>query len=117
MSVAGAPAAPAARPSALAAEAPPEPWGWRLAVLLGFLALGVALTWPLALHMGEGAIQVGTIPIDAGQNIWNLWWARAALLAGANPFITPYLFYPGSVNLFYQTLGLHTLKRLARKVG
>lgn len=93
-------------PSPLAAEPPPEPWARRLAILAGYLLLGVAFTWPLAPQFGAGAIQVGALPVDAGQGIWNLWWARSALLGGANPFVTGHLFYPSSLNLLYQTLSL-----------
>lgn len=93
-------------PSPLAAEAPPEPWPWRLGVLVGYLLLGVVFTWPLVLHLGGGVIQVGAPPVDAGQGIWNLWWARSTLLSGANPFVTGHLFFPETVNLFYQTLSL-----------
>lgn len=98
--------AEAPRPAPLAAEAPPEPWPWRLAVLAGYLLLGLIFTWPLALHAGGGVIQVGDRPVDAGQGIWNLWWARASLLRGANPFVTGHLFFPEQLNLFYQTLSL-----------
>ncbi|MBX0327990.1 hypothetical protein K2Z83_09915 [Oscillochloris sp. ZM17-4] len=109
----------------LAAEAPPEPWQLRLLIFLGYLALGVvftwplalhindgviqgaALTWPLALHMNDGMIQEGGLLVDAGQGVWNLWWARTALLRGLNPFTTAYLFYPlPPVDLFFQTLSL-----------
>ncbi|MEI7771409.1 MAG: hypothetical protein WCI67_15570, partial [Chloroflexales bacterium] len=92
--------------SALAAEAPPDPWRVRLIILLGYLALGVVFTWPLALHLGDGVIQKGGLPVDAGQGVWNLWWARAALLRGQNPFATAYLFYPLRIDLFFQTLSL-----------
>jgi len=75
-------------------------------VLLGYLLLGVAFTWPLALHFGTGVIQKGGLPVDAGQGVWNLWWARTALLHGWNPFETRYLFFPLELNLFFQTLSL-----------
>ena len=90
----------------LAAEPPAEDWRALLAIFGGYLALAVVFTWPLALHLNDGAIQRGTLPVDAGQGVWNLWWARTALLQGANPYETHYLFYPLTVDLFYQTLSL-----------
>lgn len=92
--------------STLAAESPPDAWRVRLIIFLGYLALGVVFTWPLALHLGDGVIQKGGMPVDAGQGVWNLWWARTALLRGQNPFTTGYLFYPLQIDLFFQTLSL-----------
>jgi hypothetical protein len=77
-----------------------------LLVILGYLALAVIWTWPLALGLGGSVIQKGALPVDAGQGVWNLWWARAALTGGENPFVTGYLFYPDGLNLFFQTLSL-----------
>ncbi len=75
-------------------------------VFLGYLLAGIVFTWPLVLHLDTHVIQKGAIPVDAGQNIWNLWWVRQALLTGSNPYLTRYLFYPEQINLFWQTLGL-----------
>lgn len=58
----------------------------------------------LTLHLGESVIQKGDLPVDSGQNIWNLWWTHNILLRADNPFITRMLFYPETINLFYQTL-------------
>jgi hypothetical protein len=102
----GAAGRPPLRLSPLVGEAPPDPWGARLLIFLGYLALGVVFTWPLALHLGDGVIQKGGLPVDAGQGVWNLWWARTALLRGQNPFTTAYLFYPLQIDLFFQTLSL-----------
>jgi len=90
----------------LRAEPPHEPWRMRLVVLLGYLALGVLTTWPLAAHMGTHVIQRGPALVDAGQGVWNMWWVRAALLSGQNPYLTGHIFYPERVNLFWQTLSL-----------
>lgn len=90
----------------LRAEPPEEPWRVRLAVLLGYLALGLLSTWPLAAHMGSHVIQRGPALVDAGQGVWNMWWVRAALLSGQNPYLTSAIFYPERVNLFWQTLSL-----------
>lgn len=90
----------------LAAVPPAESWRWQVVVFLGYLLVGIVFTWPLVLHVDTHVIQKGAIPVDAGQNIWNLWWVRQALLTGSNPYLTRYLFYPEQINLFWQTLGL-----------
>jgi hypothetical protein len=94
------------RQSALAAAPPREPWHELLLIFLGYLLLGVVFTWPLALSMAGGVIQKGGLAVDAGQGVWNLWWARTAVLNGWSPFETRYLFYPLQLNLFLQTLSL-----------
>lgn len=85
---------------------PHEPWRWRLLVFVSYLLAAVIFTWPLALHWQTGVIQKGSVPIDAGQGIWNLWWARHSLLNGRDPYLTRFLFYPLEVDLFWQTLSL-----------
>ena len=90
----------------LAAEAPAEPWRRRILIFAIYQLLGVIFTWPLVLHLDRGVIQVGAIPVDSGQNIWNLWWIGMALLKGFSPYVSSYLFYPDFVNFFYQPLGL-----------
>jgi hypothetical protein len=92
--------------SALAPHPPREPFGWYVAVLLGYLALAVVITWPLVLGLDRVVVQRHDLLVDAGQGVWNLWWARESLLRGWNPFITEYIFFPQRVNLFYQTLSL-----------
>lgn len=96
----------AARQQPLAGVAPAEPALRHAAVILGYLALALVWTWPMALSLGDSVIQKGALPVDAGQGVWNLWWARGALLRGANPFVTEHLFYPQGLNLFFQTLSL-----------
>lgn len=90
----------------LAAEAPAEPWRRRLLIFAIYQLLGIIFTWPLVLHLDRGAIQVGALPVDSGQNIWNLWWIGTALRKGFSPYVSSYLFYPDLVNFFYQPLSL-----------
>lgn len=96
----------AQRTHSLASVPPPESWRWHIVVFLGYLALGIAWTWPLVLHWQTGVIQKGDLPVDTGQGIWNLWWAGQAITQGQNPYLTRYLFYPNQINLFWQTLSL-----------
>ncbi len=81
---------------------------WRRIVLitLGYGAIGLLWTWPLPRFWRSGVIQFGALPIDGGQNLWNLWWTHAALRQGLNPYRSRYLLYPDTVDLFRQTLGL-----------
>ena len=82
----------------------PDTWHWHVAVFVGYLLLAICVTWPLLLNMHTSVIQKGARLVDAGQGIWNLWWIQQALLHGQNPYITRYLFFPETINLFYQTL-------------
>ncbi|MFV9503714.1 MAG: hypothetical protein AB4911_04030 [Oscillochloridaceae bacterium umkhey_bin13] len=79
------------------------PW---LLVLLGYLALGIALTWPLLLRMGSdlpGDAHKDGLE-DAYQNVWNLWWTVEALSRPTNLWATDMLFHPDGPNLLFHTL-------------
>jgi hypothetical protein len=80
------------------------------AVFLGFAAAAIALTWPLASHLGDA------IPGDgAGDNIaclWNFWWMRHALATPDAFLHTNHLFYP-----FGADLVLHTHTALNAFIG
>lgn len=77
-----------------------------LLVLLGYLALGLALTWPLATRITSdlpgGAHKDGLE--DAYQNVWNLWWTVEALQRPTNLWATDMLFHPDGPNLLFHTL-------------
>jgi hypothetical protein len=47
-----------------------HPWARELAVLVAFLAAGVAATWPLPTYI------TGRLPLsrDVSIYVWNLWW-------------------------------------------
>jgi hypothetical protein len=78
-------------------------WGQ---ALLAYIALTLALTWPLALRwttdLPGGPHKDGLE--DAYQNVWNLWWMQEALARPTNPLITDRFFYPEQPNLYYHTL-------------
>lgn len=74
----------------------------RLDVALAVYALGsVALTWPVALTLGERLAGDGA---DANLFVWNQWWFRTALAEGASPFATTMIHWPTG-----SSLALHTL--------
>ncbi|MEI6043808.1 MAG: hypothetical protein WCS37_05395 [Chloroflexota bacterium] len=76
--------------------------GWReLVVIVFFLGLALAFTWPLALHFREAIPGDGQ---DGWQMVWNLWWVRYALEHGQNPFQTDLLFYPQGTGLYLHAL-------------
>jgi len=77
--------------------------GWRLevGVIVFYLALALAFTWPLALHWREAIPGDGR---DGWQSLWNLWWLRHALEHAQNPYQTNLLFYPQGTNLYLHTL-------------
>jgi hypothetical protein len=72
-----------------------------------YTAAALLLTWPLPRNFlssypampGEGAQ-------DLWQNLWNLWWAGAALRRGVTPFFTDALFYPRGASLLFHPLNL-----------
>jgi hypothetical protein len=70
--------------------------------LLGYLALTLALTYPL---VKEFASAIPGDSFDGWQNYWNLWWVRTALLdQHASPWFTNLLYAPTGVGLLFHTL-------------
>ena len=77
-------------------------------ILALYALLGVAATWPLALHLDDGLVG---LPGDVFVFPWGIWWAReAALTLRVDPFWTNYLFYPlGGDLVFHGWLPLVSL--------
>ena len=72
------------------------------AVALFFAALAVALTWPLAAHLGTHVPGAG--PDDNMVFLWNAWWVRQVLASPSEQlFHTPYLFHPLGADLVLHT--------------
>ena len=89
-------AGPAGRLRAAAAR----PWARELAVLAGFLAAGVAVTWPLATYI------TGRLPAtrDVAVYVWDLWWVAHQVVHLQNPWSTTYMAAPVGLQLAYHTL-------------
>jgi hypothetical protein len=69
--------------------------------LLSYIALAVALTYPLALHLTTHVPGRGT---DDPALTWNLWWLKFALFdLQATPLYSNYIYYPIGVNLVAYT--------------
>jgi hypothetical protein len=77
-----------------------RPWARELAVLFGFLAAGVAATWPLASYI------TGRLPVsrDVSIYVWNLWWVAHQVVHLHNPWTTTYMAAPVGLQLGYHTL-------------
>jgi len=75
-----------------------------LAVLLGFLGAGIAVTWPHATYLA------GKLPNtrDAGSYVWGFWWMAHSVLNFQDPWVTTYIAAPVGTQL-----GLHALMPLA----
>jgi hypothetical protein len=74
-----------------------------LAVLVGYIALGILLTWPRASYLA------GRLPDtrDAASYVWGFWWMAHSVAHLTNPWSTTMLAAPVGTQL-----GLHTLMPL-----
>jgi hypothetical protein len=108
-----APVKPAAGTDPGGPPGPPGRWRRRLAriaarplarhaaLLLGFIAAGVAVTWPLATYL-----VVGRLPStrDIGAYVWGFWWMARQVTHLANPWFTSLMAAPVGVPLGFHTL-------------
>jgi hypothetical protein len=74
-----------------------------LAVLAGFIAAGIAVSWPRASYLA------GRLPAtrDAGSYVWGFWWVARQVEHLGNPWFTRYIDAPAGAQL-----GLHALMPL-----
>jgi hypothetical protein len=72
----------------------------QLAVLTGYIAAGMAVTWPLATYLR------GRLPDiqDPASYVWSLWWVAHQVTHLGNPWFTSRLAAPAGVQLGYDTL-------------
>jgi len=82
------------------------PWWPHALALLVYTLLALVVTYPLPLYLGERIIANQPGQVDGYLGIWNVWWTAHALTTGQNPFVTPLLFHPQGLDLFWQTLSL-----------
>jgi hypothetical protein len=70
------------------------------AILLGFVALGILVTWPRATYL------TGLMPNtrDQGSYAWDMWWVAHQVEHLASPFTTRQLFAPVGAQLAYHAL-------------
>jgi hypothetical protein len=94
------------------APSPAHPWwawaravpGWtgvrHTALIICYLATGIALTWPRATYLA------GRLPAtrDVGGYVWGFWWMAHQVTHLGNPWSTGYLAAPVGTQLAYHTL-------------
>lgn len=76
-------------------------WRWLLLAAVGYGALFVFYSWPLAREFRTAF--VGEAQGDANQYIWNAYNFQRQVAAGANPFRTPLLLHPAGTGLWLHT--------------
>ena len=72
-----------------------------LAVLAGYLAAGVVVSWPRATYLVDGKLPATR---DAGSYVWDFWWVAHQLTHLGNPWFTRAIAAPVGAQL-----GLHAL--------
>ena len=81
-----------------------QPVALHLAVLLGYIAVGVAVTWPHATFLTDGRLPATK---DVGGYVWGFWWVAKSVLHLSDPWHSAYLAAPVGV-----PLGMHALMPL-----
>ncbi len=67
-----------------------------------YLAIALALFYPITLNMGTAAPGSGAAPF---QNLWNIWWVNYALFnLHTSVYFTNLLFWPVGASLVFQTM-------------
>ena len=88
-------------PEQAKAIAPRHLWREHGVVLLGYLVLSMALTWPLVQNFTTAITGVG----DVRDQLWILWHTKQALLGCEPLFSTSLLYYPYGATLLTHPLG------------
>ena len=70
-------------------------------ILAGYLAAGIAVTWPRAAYLVQGRLpNYG----DVVSYVWDLWWVAHQVTHLGNPFFTSHMAAPAGVQLGFDTL-------------
>ena len=71
-----------------------------LGILLCFIAVGAAATWPLAANLA------GRIPAnrDPASYVWDFWWVAHQVTHLGNPWFTPLMAAPVGISLGFHTM-------------
>src|SRR5215475_13311130 len=72
-----------------------------VALLLVFIAAGVAVTWPLATHLPGGRLPSSR---DTASYVWGFWWVAHQVTHLGNPWFTDLMAAPVGVQLGFHTL-------------
>jgi hypothetical protein len=73
----------------------------QVALIFGFVAAGVIVTWPTARNLGDG--QLIKVP-DISSYVWALWWMAHQVAHLGDPWFTTYMAAPVGVQLGFDTL-------------
>jgi hypothetical protein len=79
-----------------------HPVSVHVAVLIGYLAAGVAVTWTRAIYLTEHVLPGDAR--DPGLFVWDFWWMARSVLHLSNPWYTHYLAAPVGAPLAFHTL-------------
>lgn len=71
-------------------------------VLLLYLVLSIAFTWPLAARLGDNWLAIHDV--DTFVKVWDQWWLQHHLDTGQPFFYTNDLFYPVGLDLSYHSI-------------
>jgi hypothetical protein len=72
-----------------------------IAILIGFLAAGVLVTWPRASYLYRHELPYTR---DSGSVVWGFWWVARQISHLANPWSTRYQAAPVGTQLGFHTL-------------
>jgi hypothetical protein len=79
-----------------------RPVGVHLAVLIGYFAAGIAVTWTRAIYLTEHVLPGDAR--DPGLFVWDFWWMARSVVHLSNPWYTHYLAAPVGAPLAFHTL-------------
>lgn len=78
-----------------------RPWARQLALLIVYIAAGVAVTWPRATYLPSGQLPALR---DEAAYVWGFWWVAHQVTHLGNPWFTPLMAAPVGVQLGFHTL-------------
>ena len=79
-----------------------RPVGVHVAVLIGYLGAGVAVSWTRATYLADQVVPGGGR--DTGLFVWDFWWMARSVVHLSNPWFTSYLAAPVGTPLGFHTL-------------
>ena len=97
----GGPPGPPGRWRRWLARTAAHPLARHAALLLGFIAAGVVVTWPLAANLADARLPATR---DIGAYVWGFWWVARQVTHLANPWFTSLMAAPVGVPLGFHTL-------------
>ncbi|HEY5990367.1 MAG TPA: hypothetical protein VIV12_28865 [Streptosporangiaceae bacterium] len=77
-----------------------RPWARQAVLLAGFLAAGVAVTYPRVTYLA-GYVSASR---DSASYVWGLWWTARQVTHLHNPWFTDHMAAPAGVQLGFHTL-------------